>query len=59
MSIKCCKDCTLRSVGCHGTCDHYKKERNTLDEKNKFIKAERASMGAQIRTLVLAQWARR
>lgn len=29
------KGCTKRHVGCHGTCDEYKKWRAELDEQNK------------------------
>ena len=31
MGIKCCKDCPDRHVGCHGTCEKYKKERAEMD----------------------------
>lgn len=32
--INSCKDCNKRTVGCHATCESYKKERADLDKIN-------------------------
>lgn len=37
MGIKACKDCNKRAVGCHSTCEDYKKERAELDKRNEKI----------------------
>ena len=30
--IRCCKDCTRRHVGCHGTCEDYIQEKSDYDK---------------------------
>lgn len=39
--IKCCKNCTERQVGCHGSCKRYQKEKaahDALKEEEREIK---------------------
>lgn len=31
-TIKCCKDCQDRAVGCHSTCERYKAEKAEWDK---------------------------
>ena len=37
--ITCCKDCEVRTLGCHGTCEKYLAEREALDEYNKQVRS--------------------
>lgn len=41
--IKCaCKNCNDRKVGCHATCEKYKKFKEKTSEMNKKIRDEKA-----------------
>lgn len=36
-----CKECTMRHVGCHGTCENYIKEKENLRKANEWRKQKR------------------
>lgn len=36
----CVPDCPRRNAECHGVCEDYKKWRQTIEERNKKIRAE-------------------
>ena len=54
-TIGCCKDCSIRTVGCHSTCVEYKKEKEELEEwkREKNRKRDSANMAkdVQIRSI--------
>lgn len=35
-SIKCCKDCVERKIGCHSKCKRYKEEADYLRRSNRW-----------------------
>lgn len=35
-SIKCCKDCVERKIGCHSKCKRYKEEADCLRRSNRW-----------------------
>ena len=37
-----CKNCTRRQVGCHATCEEYKKEKKERDAVKEKIRKERS-----------------
>ncbi len=39
--IDCCKGCTERAVGCHGTCSKYIEQRNVHVEKAREMRRAR------------------
>lgn len=55
-SIKCCKDCCERKVGCHATCDKYIREKaeweKTKAEIRKKLEIEQGVTGEQITNML-------
>lgn len=41
MGIKCCKDCTERYIGCHGTCKKYLDEVKAENEKKERLRKQK------------------
>lgn len=41
MGIKCCKDCTERQIGCHGSCKRYLDEVKAENEKKERLWKEK------------------
>lgn len=39
--ISCCLGCEQREIGCHSTCEKYKKEREMLNKRNEMIVAQK------------------
>lgn len=39
--IKCCRDCTERHLGCHGTCERYKKEQADMLASREEIRKQK------------------
>ena len=36
--VKCCYECTKRTVGCHSTCEEYKAAKEAIAKENELIK---------------------
>ena len=46
-----CKDCTARTVGCHGSCKAYNDYRDTMKDFHKQAKLDNAIKGYQYRAI--------
>lgn len=40
-SIKCCKDCTQRYIGCHSDCERYNKEKSDNDKYKAIVQSHK------------------
>lgn len=40
-SIKCCKDCTQRHIGCHSDCERYNKEKSDNDKYKAIVQSHK------------------
>ena len=40
-SIKCCKDCTQRHIGCHSDCERYNKEKSDNDNYKAIVQSHK------------------
>lgn len=40
-SIKCCKDCTKRHIGCHSDCERYNKEKSDNDKYKAIVQSHK------------------
>ena len=40
-SIKCCKDCTQRHIGCHSDCERYNKEKSDSDKYKAIVQSNK------------------
>ena len=40
-SIKCCKDCTKRYIGCHSDCERYNKEKSDSDKYKAIVQSNK------------------
>lgn len=62
MSITCCKDCTERHIGCHGSCPEYiAQAKAASEEREKRRKAKKSENGADAVLHIAARkmWTRR
>ena len=41
MGIKCCKDCTERHIGCHGSCQRYLDEVEVANAERERLRKEK------------------
>lgn len=41
MGIKCCKNCTERHIGCHGSCQRYLEEAKAASEERERLRKEK------------------
>ena len=39
--IKCCRECTERHLGCHGTCERYKAEQAEMQASREEIRKQK------------------
>ena len=40
-TIKCCKNCTKRCIGCHSVCEEYIAEKEALEVKKQLIRKKK------------------
>lgn len=62
MSITCCKDCTERHIGCHGSCQRYLDEAKAANAERERLRKEKKSQNeadAVLRIAARKMWMRR